>query len=213
MFQPIQIETQSEQQCLPHLHGQGSTWGACREFSFHRREQALDQGASAVNPLRECPPHLGAHTMYAPGFLSTLGGNYALRSEALADVGVIAFAVELRVCQHHPDAGLLRSGFNDGRQIRTVVPRASPRELRQHELLIQIHGDHPLQPVPPRQRFLPMMMHAPHKERAHRTLCQPVASTATRARFLPWRSEPRNRRTVSPTARSMVWSSRRCKKR
>src|SRR6266478_4329622 len=42
---------------------------------------------------------------------------------------------------------------------------------------------------------------------------KPVASTATRARFRFWRSEPRSRRTVSPTARSMVWSSRRCKKR
>src|SRR5258708_5288944 len=42
---------------------------------------------------------------------------------------------------------------------------------------------------------------------------KPVASTATRARLRFWRSEPRNRRTVSPTARSMVWSSRRCKKR
>ena len=115
MFQPIQIETQSEQQGLAHLSGQGSTWGAGREFSFDRREQALDQGAAAVNPLRERPPHLGAHAMYAPGFLSTLGGNHALRSEALADVGVIALAVELRVCQHHPDTGLPRSGFNDGR--------------------------------------------------------------------------------------------------
>ena len=32
MFQPIQIETQSEQQGLTHLHGQGSTWGTGREF-------------------------------------------------------------------------------------------------------------------------------------------------------------------------------------
>jgi hypothetical protein len=29
---------------------------------------------------------------------------------------------------------------------------------------------------------------------------KPVASTATRTRFLLWRSKPRNRRTVSPTA-------------
>src|ERR1700730_947915 len=172
MFQPIQIETQSEQQSLAHLCAQGSTRCASREFSFDRREQALDQGAATVNPFRECTSHLGAHSVHAPGFLPALGGNHTLRSESFADVGVIALAVELRVGQHQSDTGLLGSRFDDGGQIRTVVPRAAPRELRQHELVIQIHGHHPLQPVPPRQRFLPVMMHAPHKERAHRALRQ-----------------------------------------
>jgi hypothetical protein len=172
MFQPVQIETQPEQQGLTLLHAQGSPWWTCREFSFHGRVQTFDQGAAPIDPLWKRTPHFRAHSVYAPGFLSALSGNHALRSEVLADVGMIALTVEFRVGQHHPDAGLLGSGFNDGRQIRTVVPRASPRELRQHELLIQIHGDHPLQPVPPRQRFLPVMMRAPHKERAHRTLRQ-----------------------------------------
>jgi hypothetical protein len=63
MFQPIQIETQSEQQGLTHLHGQRATWGTSREFSFDRREQALDQGAAAINPSRECASHLGAHSV------------------------------------------------------------------------------------------------------------------------------------------------------
>src|SRR6267154_4927990 len=213
MFQPIQIETQYEQQGLTHLHRQRATWGASREFSFDRREQALDQGAAAVKPSWEGTPHLGTHSVYAPGFLPPLGGNHALRSEAFADVGVIALAVELRVRQHQPDAGLLGSSFDDGRQIRAVVPRPSPRELRQHELLIQIHGHHPLQPVPPGQRFLPVMMHASHKERAHRALRQTGGVHGDASPLPLWRSEPRSRRTVSPTARSMVWSSRRCKKR
>ena len=38
MFQPIHIETQSEEQGLTHLHGQRATRGASREFSFDRRE-------------------------------------------------------------------------------------------------------------------------------------------------------------------------------
>jgi len=125
-----------------------------------------------VDPLRKCPPHLGAHSVHAPGFLSAFGGNYAVRSEALADLRVIALAVELGVGQHQPDAGLFGSAFHDGRQIGAVVPRTVPGELRQYGLLIQIHGHHPLQLVPPRQRALPVMMHAPHKERAHRALCQ-----------------------------------------
>src|SRR6266403_356292 len=172
MFQPIQIETQSEQQGLTHLHTQRATWGASREFSLDRREQALDQGAAAVKPSWEGTSHLGTHSVYAPGVLPTLGGKHALRSETFANVGGIALAVDLRVRQHQPDAGLLGSCVDDGRQIRAVVPRPAPRELRPHELLIQIHGHHPLQPVPPGQRFLPVMMNAPHKERAHRALRQ-----------------------------------------
>jgi hypothetical protein len=39
---------------------------------------------------------------------------------------------------------------------------AASRDLRQDKLLIQIDCDHPLQPMPPRQRFLPVMMHASH---------------------------------------------------
>ena len=131
--------------------------------------------------------------MDPPGFLSALGGNHALRSEVLADVGMIALTVELRVGQHQPDAGLLGSRFNDGRQIRAVVPRTAPRELRQHELLIQIHGHHPLQPVPPRQRFLPVMMHAPNKERAHRALRQ-TAGVHGDASTLPFLAQ----RTAQP---------------
>ena len=46
MFQPIRIETQSEQQGLPHLHGQRSTRCASREVAFYRTEQAFDQGAA-----------------------------------------------------------------------------------------------------------------------------------------------------------------------
>jgi hypothetical protein len=132
MFQAIQIETQSEQQGLTHLHAQRTTRCTSREFPFHGREQAFDQGAAALNPLREGTPHLDTHSVHAPCFLSALGGNHALRSEALADVGRIALAVEFRVGQHQRDAGLLGSSFNDSRQIRAVVPRAAPRELRQH---------------------------------------------------------------------------------
>ena len=155
-----------------HLHGQRTARCACREFPFHGREQAFNQGAAPIDPLWKRTSHLRAHSVHAPGFLSALSGNHALLSEVLADVGMIALTVEFCIGQHQPDAGLFGSGFNDSRQIRAVVPRAAPRELRQHELLIQIHGDHPLQPVPPRQRFLPVMMRALHKERAHRALRQ-----------------------------------------
>jgi hypothetical protein len=69
MFQPIQIETQSEQQGLSHLRVQGSTWRASREVSFNGGEQALNQGAATVKPSREGTSHLGTHSVRAPGLL------------------------------------------------------------------------------------------------------------------------------------------------
>jgi hypothetical protein len=85
---------------------------------------------------------------------------------------VILFAVEFGVGQHQPHGRLLGSRLDDCGQIRTIVPRATSCDLRQQELLIQIHDDHPLQPMSPRQRFLPVMMHAPLKECADRSLRQ-----------------------------------------
>jgi hypothetical protein len=110
--------------------------------------------------------------MNTPGFLSALGRDHTLRPELLPDVGVVPLAVKLDVGQHQPDARLLGSSFDYCGQTRSNVPRASSRDLRQQKLLIQIRHDHPLQPMSPRQRFLPMMMHASHKERADRSLRQ-----------------------------------------
>src|SRR5271167_2658374 len=127
MFQAIQIETQTEQQGLANLHAQRTTRSTSRELPFHRREQAFDQGPASVKPLREGPPHFGTYSMHAPCFLPALGGNHTLRSESLADVGVITLAIELGVGQHQPDARLLGSGFDDGGQISAIIPRAASR--------------------------------------------------------------------------------------
>src|ERR1700682_602774 len=106
MPQAVQIETQSEQQGLTLLRVQRATRRAGRELAFYRTEKALDQGSASVKPSRKGSPHFGAHSMDAPGFLSTLGGDHAVCSELLADIGVIPFAVELGVGQHQPDARL-----------------------------------------------------------------------------------------------------------
>src|SRR5271170_8492243 len=125
MLQAIEIETQSEQQGLTLLRAQRATGGAGRELAFYRTEKALDQGSAPVEPSRKCSPHLGAHSMNAPSFLSPLGGDHALRPKLFPDVGVIPFAVELGVGQHQSDARLLGSRFDDRGQIRTIVPRAA----------------------------------------------------------------------------------------
>src|SRR5450759_4619948 len=97
MPQAIQIETQSEQQGLTLLRVQRAARSTGRELAFHRTEQALDQGSASVEPSRKCSSHFGAHSMDAPGFLSTLGRDHTLRPKLLPDVGVIPLAVELGV--------------------------------------------------------------------------------------------------------------------
>ena len=44
--------------------------------------------------------------------------------------------------------------------------------MRQDELLLQIDDGQPLQPMAPRERLLGVVIHAPHKKRAHRDLGQ-----------------------------------------
>jgi hypothetical protein len=201
MPQAIQIETQAEQQGLTHRHAQTASRCPSRELAFDRREYALDQCATPIGSLRECPPHLGTHAAHAPSFLSAFGGDYTLRSKFLPNVGVISLAVELGVGQHQANACLLGSCFDDRRQIRTVVPRTAPRDLRQQELLIPIRHDHPLQPGSPRQRLLPVMMHPAHKERAHRPLRQ-TGGVHRDTRSLP----PSAQRTAQPAYRFLRFS-------
>ena len=172
MPQAVQIETQAEQQGLAYLHGQTAAWCAAREFAFDRREDTLDQSTAPVDPRRKRPPHFGTHPVHAPSFLSTLRGDHALCPEFLADVAMVPLTVELRIGQHQPDGSSLRRRFDDGGQIRAVVPRSASCRLRQQELLIQIGHDHPLQPMPPRQRLLAMVMQATDKKRADGSLRQ-----------------------------------------
>ncbi len=85
MPQAVQIETQTEQQGLAHLHGQTATQGPRRELTFDRGGDALDQCTLAVELSRERSPHLRTHSANAPGFLAAPGRDQALCSEPLAD--------------------------------------------------------------------------------------------------------------------------------
>jgi hypothetical protein len=51
--------------------------------------------------------------MDAPGSLSTLGEDHAMRSELLGNKGVIPLDVELSGGQHHADTRMLGSRFDN----------------------------------------------------------------------------------------------------
>ena len=113
MPQAIQIETQSEQQGLAHLHAQRAAWCTGGELSLHRREDTLDQGAASIQPSRKRPPHLSADSLDAPSLVATLGRDHALCSELPANIGMISLAVEFGVGQHQSDTGLLSRNLTD----------------------------------------------------------------------------------------------------
>lgn len=172
MPQAIQIETQAEQQSLAPLDAQRAAGRTSREFALHRTEEALDQTSTPVEPPGKGPTHFGAHTVDTLDFLPAHGGDHTVRPELLADIGVIPLAIELGFGQHQAHTCLLASRPDNGWHIRAVVPEAASRHRRQHELLIQIDHDHPLQPLPPRQRFLPKTIQSVHEKRTDRSLCQ-----------------------------------------
>ena len=168
MPQAIQVEAEPEQQGLALLHRQQAAGRASREFALHRREDTLDASPVPIEPARKRSTHFCTHSADPPGLLPAFRWDHTPCSELLPDVGMVSLAVELGVGQHQPDAGLLGSRLHNNRQTRAVVPRATPRHLRQHALPVQVDHHDPLQPISPRQRFLPVMMQAADEEGAHR---------------------------------------------
>ncbi len=172
MLQAVEVEAQPEQKGLTHLFLKRATGHPSRKLSLHGREKRFDESTAPIELLRKRPPHVGAYSAQALGFLPALGRNHAARSKSLPDESVVPLAVEFCVGQHQPDARLVGSGPDERTQTATVVPRAAPCAPREQTPLIQVHHDQPFQPMPPRQRLLPVMMQAPYKLRAYRSLRQ-----------------------------------------
>ncbi len=86
MPQAVQVEAQPKQQGLARLHPERVTGRTGREFALHRGEDAFDQSAAPIDPMRKGPSHYRPHSAHAPSFLPTLGGDHALGPEPLADI-------------------------------------------------------------------------------------------------------------------------------
>src|SRR5579875_2820246 len=175
--------------------------------AFRSRPGVGRVGAETPAALRPAFP------THAPGHLPPIGGDHIPGPELPADISVIPLAVEFGIGQHQPEARLVGSRFHPGGQSPTVVPWTALHALREENLLIQIRHDHPLQPMPPRQGFLPIMMQASHKVRADRSLGQAGGIDGHPSPRRSWPRPPGMRRTVSPTARSRLGPSSRLRKR
>ena len=173
MLQTIKIVREAEQQGLATLREQASAGSAAGEFAFGNGEDSFNQGTTAIFLTRKMVSHLGADAVNAPGFLPTFGGDDAQGVKLLADKGVIALGIEFGIGQHtaHGSVGMgLRDEFGE---MSTVIPRGLTRRLCQDELPLQVDDGQPLQPMPPRQRLLGVVIHAAYEEGADRALRQP----------------------------------------
>jgi hypothetical protein len=164
MPEPVKIVCEAKQQSLTALGQQTTARSAAGKFSFDGREDCLHDGTPAVEMAWEMVAHLGTDAMKMPGFLAAFSGNDAARSQALADVRVVEFAVELGIGQDQTDSTDGVGGIQEGAQISSVVGGSSVSLLGQKQLLVQINCHQPFQPVPPRHGLLVVVVHAADKE-------------------------------------------------
>jgi len=173
MLQAVKVEGQPERQGLADLREQATPGSAGRELPFGGGEDAFHQRPSPLERLGEVRAHLGADSVQVPNSFPASGRNHTLHPHLLADVAMVAFAVELGVGEHQADRGHVSRRLHQGRQVGTVVPRTAACALGQNELLIYIDHRQPLQPVSPGQWLLRVMVLPPDEEGADRLLRQP----------------------------------------
>src|SRR5215470_18856463 len=172
MPQAVKIVSQSEQQGLAALGKQAAAGCSAGEFAFGDREDGLNQCTTAIFFAGKIRTHLSTNAMESPRLLAALGRDDAESMKLLTDEGVVTLAVEFGVGQHaaNPNLGMCLS--HKFGKMSAIIPRSLPCRLRQNELPRQIDHRQPLQPMPPRQRLLGVVIHAAYEKRAHRALGQ-----------------------------------------
>src|SRR5690348_12078127 len=162
MPQAVEVVGKTEEQGLANLRCQAAPRRARREFAFDYREDGFDLGALPVRFFREGAVHLIANG--AIGDTPALGGDDAPGPQALPNMLVIRFRVKLRIRQHQANGRAACRHIQQSRQRAHVGPWSLMGPLRQQNLLLHIHHNHPLQPVPMPWAALRMRFHAPYKE-------------------------------------------------
>jgi hypothetical protein len=173
MPQAVKIVSQSEQQSLTALRRQAAARRTARQFAFGNREDGLDQGTTAILLAGKRRAHLRTNAVNGPGLLPPLRRDDTASMKLLANESVVPLGVELGIGQHAADRSMrMGFGYQSG-QVGAIVPRGSACRLRQDELPLEVDDDQPLQPVPPGQGLLGVVVRTAHEERAHRALSKP----------------------------------------
>src|SRR6266446_2866292 len=170
--QPIEVKCQSEQQSLPHLCGQAATRCFGRELAFNHREDGFYFGARTIQLPRKSAVHLIAEFSFRNA-APRVGRDHAVGSQRAANVAVIGFGVELRICQHHTNGDRATGRVHQARQSTGVAPRTLSRSLRQDDLAIHIDHDQPLQKVSVARFPARMLLNTAYEISAHGVLRKP----------------------------------------
>ena len=96
----IDVVGEAEQECLFALRGERTARCFGREFAFDCAEDRLGMYALPIALGRESRAHLRTHSVNLPARLASFSRNDTLRTNLLADVPVVAFAVELGIGQN-----------------------------------------------------------------------------------------------------------------
>src|SRR5258707_12417007 len=134
----------------------------------------------------------------ALGNTSALGGDDAFGSQALSDVLVVGFRVELCIRQHQPNGRPSCRHVQQSGQRAHVGTWPLMRPLRQQNLLLHIHHNHPLQPMTMARTAIGMLFQAPYKEGADGIVGKPRAVNGHRNGSSPASAQPSHRFAQPP---------------
>ncbi len=98
----------------------------------------------------------------------------ATRAQALANVLMVGFGIELRIGQHQAEGRTCSGHIQQPGQRRGVATRSGMGPLRQQNLLLQIRNDQPLQPATMGRPPVCLLFDAAEEERADSVLRQPL---------------------------------------
>src|SRR5438094_7605262 len=100
----VNVVGQTEQESLFALRGERTARCFGREFAFDRAEDSFGVNALPIALGGKSGAHLRTHSMQLPVGLASFSRDDALRANLLADVPMVAFAVELGIGHNGSDA-------------------------------------------------------------------------------------------------------------
>ena len=151
MWRPkfVDVVGQSEQKRLFALGCETSPRCSAGEFSFDCAKDAFGLDALAIKLCGKVAPHLCSHSSKFPTRFASLRRDNALGTELLADVLMVALAIELRIGQYQSDP-LLRAIcdlIKQRWQCSAVVSRSGVCFLGQDQTQARVHSYKPLEPI------------------------------------------------------------------
>ena len=127
----VNVVGQTEQESLLALRDERTAWCFGREFAFDRAEDRFGVDALPIARGGKSRPHLRTHSMNLPARLASFSRNDALCAKLLADVPVVAFAVEFGIRQNGSDGAAWNNFIEQRPQSGAVVDRSLVSLLRQ----------------------------------------------------------------------------------